>query len=159
MEKIVITLASALALGVMAPAHAADQPQQGKDSAQESSQDPGRMHREDKPTQAVPNATPSAQSPLPSGGSTDKTDPAKSQVGADPAASKTKRNPAAQAPADVIEATPPSADAHAEGARGPRGDEESRQRANVPEYEGPVQKPGESADPNVKKQERQREPR
>ncbi|HZR02943.1 MAG TPA: hypothetical protein VFA81_07220 [Burkholderiales bacterium] len=159
MEKIAITLASALVLSVMAPAHAADQPQQARDAAQGSSEEPGRMHREDKASQPAPDASPSARSPLPAGRSTETTDPAQSQVGADPARSKAQRNPAVQAPADVIEATPPSADAHAEGARGPRGDDESRARAHVPEYEGPVQKPGESADPNVKSQERQREPR
>ena len=159
MDRIIVTSACALILGFAVPAHAADQQSQVKDPAHANSEEAGRMHREDKPTQSTPDASPSAQSPLPQGRSTESTDPAKSQVGADPAQSKTKRNPAAQAPAEPVEATPPSADAHADGAPGPRGDDESRARANVPEYEGPVQKPGESADPNIKAKDRKTDPR
>jgi len=152
MEKSAVALACAFALSLAAPVHAADD-QQYKPAGQASSDEPGRAHRQDAPAQSNADTSQSAQTPLPQGTNTMTTDPAESQVGADPAKSKAKRNPAAQKPADTVEAAPASADAHADGARGPRGDDESRARANVPEYEGPVQKPGETADPNVEAQE------
>jgi len=75
---------------------------------------------------------------------------------ADPDKSKDARDPAAQNQAEPVEAPTPSADATADGARGPRADDDSRQRANLPEHSGPVQQPGETADPNIKKHEQAR---
>ncbi len=152
-KSLLLAAACALAFGT-APAHARDDANQAASPGNASSDEQGRMTRESSPAQTNSGDTSqTAEKPLPQGTNPMTTNPAESQVGADPKKSKAKRNPAAQKPADPIEATPPSADAHSDGARGPRGDDESRARANVPEYNGPVQKPGEPADPNVRKQE------
>jgi hypothetical protein len=153
MSKLALGLACAFALSLAAPVHARDDQQQANPGGAASSDEAGRAHRQESPAKANAETSQSAQTPLPQGSNTMTTDPAESQVTADPKKSKAKRDPAAQKPADTVEAAPASADAHADGARGPRGDDDSRARANVPEYQGPVQKPGETADPNVKAQE------
>ena len=153
LNSVALALGCAFALSLAAPVQARDDQQQANPAGQASPDEPGRAHRQDSPAQSNANTAPSAQAPLPQGTNPMTTDPAESQVTADPKKAKAKHDPAAQKPADTAEAPPPSADAHAEGARGPRGDDESRARANLPEYQGPIQKPGEPADPNVKAQE------
>ena len=146
---VVLTAACAVALGLAAPLHARDSSEQGNPAGSESSKEEGRGSRDTNASPPTADTSQTAQKPLPQGTDPETTNPAESQVGADPRKSKTKRDPAAQSPAQPIETQPPAADAHAEGARGPRGDDESRARSGVPEYEGPVQEPGESADPNL----------
>lgn len=146
--------ACALAVCMAAPLHARDDSSAADPAGSVSSDEPGRGSRDTLPPEqsAVPDASPTAQQPLPEGANPAQTNPAESQVGADPKKSKAKRDPTSQSQADPIETQPPAADAHAEGARGPRGDDESRARSGVPEYEGPVQEPGQPADPNLKEQ-------
>jgi hypothetical protein len=157
-SPIAFAVAYAVALSFTAPVQARDSADQANPPGTASSDEPGRGSREDSASQSG-DTSQSAQSPLPKGTDPAATNPAESQITADPAKSKKKRNPAAQNPADPVEAPAPSADASADGARGPRGDDDSRERANVPEYTGPVQEPGESADPNIKDQESGQQPR
>jgi hypothetical protein len=145
--RIVAGALCVLAVGVAAPVLAADT---GNPPGAESADAPGRGSRDTLAPKQAPDATETAQKPLPQGRNTEPTKPAETQVGADPQKSKADRDPAAQSQAQPVETQPPAADAHAEGARGPRGDDESRARAGLPEYEGPVQKPGATADPNLK---------
>jgi hypothetical protein len=151
-SPIALTAVCAFALSVAAPLHARDDSGAADPAGTAQSDEPGRGSRESLPPEqsAVPDASQTAQQPLPQGADVETTNPAESQVGADPKKSRAKRDPTAQSPADPVDAPPPAADAAAEGARGPRGDDESRARSGVPEYEGPVQAPGEPADPNLK---------
>ena len=145
--------ACAVAFSLAMPGYAADSSDQANPPGSVSSKEEGRGSRETLAPAPSADTSQTAQQPLPQGTSPAKTTPAESQVGADPKKSKTKRDPAGQNPAQPVQAEPPAADAHAEGARGPRDDDESRARAGVPEYQGPVQEPGQPADPNVRKQE------
>jgi hypothetical protein len=154
MNPIALALTCAVAFGIAAPVHARDSSEQANPAA--NSDEQGRMNRETSPAKSNADTSQSAATPLPEGTDTESTKPADSQMHADPNKSKKKRNPAAQSQTEPVDAPTPSADATAEGARGPRGDDESRERANLPEHGGPVQKPGESADPNIKKQEQTR---
>jgi hypothetical protein len=154
MSPIALALTCAIAVGFAAPIHARDSSQQANPAA--SSDEQGRMHRDTSPAQTNADTSQSAAKPLPQGTNAESTKPAESQMRADPNKSKKKRNPAAQNQAEPVEAPTPSADATADGARGPRGDDDSRKRANMPEHSGPVQKPGEPADPNIKKQQQAR---
>ena len=154
MNPLALALTCAIAFGFAAPIHARDSSEQANPVP--GSDEQGGMKHEKAVGQTDANTAPSAAKPLPQGTDADATKPAESQMHADPEKSKKKTNPAAQSPAQPIEAPTPSADATADGARGPRGDDDSRQRANLPEHSGPVQKPGETADPNIKKQEQVR---
>jgi hypothetical protein len=155
-NRIAFALACAVAFAFAAPVHARDSSDQSNQAAGASSDEEGRMSRETSAAETNADTSESAAAPLPQGTDTESTKPAESQIRADPDKSKKQRNPAAQGKAEPVEAPTPAADATAEGARGPRGDDDSRERANVPEYTGPVQEPGEPADPNIKEQEQAR---
>jgi hypothetical protein len=150
MSPIALAAMCAVALGFAAPLQARDTGDQANPASSASSDEEGRMSRETSAAETNADTSESAAAPLPQGTDTESTKPAESQIRADPDKSKKKRNPAAQGQAEPVEAPTPAADATAEGARGPRGDDDSRERANVPEYTGPVQEPGEPADPNIK---------
>ena len=154
MSPTALAIACAIAFGFAAPVHAGDNSEQANPAA--SSDDEGRMTRDNPAARTDADTSQSAAQPLPEGTATESTKPAESQMRADPSKSKKKRNPAAQGQAEPVEAPTPSADATGDGARGPRGDDDSRERANLPEHTGPVQDPGETADPNLKDQEQTR---
>jgi hypothetical protein len=73
--------------------------------------------------------------------SPETTKPLESQISADPQKSKSTPSAQTQQRADPPTAPTPRADTAGAGARGPRGDDESRARAGLPEYQGPVQVP------------------
>jgi len=155
MSPIALALTCAIACGFAAPIHARDSSEQVSPGT--SADEQGRMHRgETSAGQTNADTSQSAAKPLPQRTNAESTKPAETQIRSDPDKSKKKRDPAAQNQVEPVEAPTPSADATADGARGPRGDDDSRERANLPEHSGPVQQPGETADPNIKKQEQVR---
>lgn len=93
------------------------------------------------------NSGPSGQTAGTTGSNakTGGTAPVESQVGADPQSAKRANDPSAKARADVVDAPTPDLDAHGVGARGMRGDDDSRERAGLPPYRGPVQR----SDPTI----------